>query len=71
MSNKFVFPIEAYKDGIDDENARIIEILTSGDHVWQLDLRYRLLGVKWKQKCRCGFYGVFNDHLVALVKGEK
>jgi len=52
------------------ERERIIELLQSGEHVWQLDTVQRLFGFKWKQRCRCGFYGVFNNHLIALIKGE-
>jgi hypothetical protein len=44
----------------------IIELLE--EHVWQLDVAPN---GKWKQRCRCGFYGVFNDHLIALIKGGK
>ena len=52
------------------ERERIIKLLSSGEHVWQLDVIQRLFRFSWKQRCRCGFYGVFNDHLIALIKGE-
>lgn len=48
---------------------RISKILE--EHVWQLEVKHRILGFKWKQRCRCGFYGVFNEHLTALIKGGK
>lgn len=54
-----------------DERSRTIELLESGEHVWQVEFNKRFFGPAWKQKCRCGFYGVFNDHLAALIKGEK
>lgn len=47
---------------------RIIKLLE--EHVWQLEVKHKILGFKWKQRCRCGFYGVFNKHLIALIKGE-
>jgi hypothetical protein len=55
-----------YLAGIEAENERILGLLE--EHVWQLDVRP---DGKWKQRCRCGFYGVFNNHLIALIKGEK
>lgn len=48
--------------------SEVVELLESGKHVLQLDIAPN---GKWKQRCRCGFYGLFNDHLVALIKGEK
>ena len=45
---------------------RIIKLLE--EHVWQLDIAP---DKSWKQRCRCGFYGVFNEHLTALIKGKK
>jgi hypothetical protein len=56
------------KHGIKCEQQRTIELLESGKHVFQLDIAPN---GKWKQRCRCGFYGIFNDHLIALIKGEK
>jgi len=50
--------------------SEVVELLESGKHAWQVDIKHRLLGFSWKQRCRCGFYGIFNDHLVALIKGE-
>lgn len=47
---------------------RIIKLLE--EHVWQVEFNKRFFGPAWKQKCRCGHYGVFNDHLAALIKGE-
>lgn len=46
----------------DDHIIKLLE-----EHVWQLDVAP---DGKWKQRCRCGFYGVFNDHLIELIKGE-
>jgi hypothetical protein len=48
--------------------SEVVELLESGKHILQLDIAPN---GKWKQRCRCGFYGLFNDHLVALIKGEK
>lgn len=57
-----------YGRGWADAEARTIKLLE--EHVWQIDLDYRLFSFKWKQRCRCGFYGVFNEHLISLIKGE-
>ena len=59
-----------FQYGVEAERERIIELLSSGEHAWQLDVIQRLFRFSWKQRCRCGFYGVFNDHLIALIKGE-
>lgn len=53
--------------GMKLEQQRTIELLESGKHVLQLDIAPN---GKWKQRCRCGFYGIFNDHLAKLIKGE-
>lgn len=50
----------------EEKNEHVIKLLE--EHVWQLDIAP---SGKWEQRCRCGFYGVFNDHLIALIKGEK
>jgi hypothetical protein len=47
--------------------SEVVELLESGKHVFQLDIAPN---GKWKQRCRCGFYGAFNDHLIALIRGE-
>lgn len=52
--------------GIRYEQEHTIKLLEK--HVWQLDVAPN---GKWKQRCRCGFYGVFNEHLIALIKGEQ
>lgn len=57
--------------GIQLSQDRIARLLKSGDHVVQFETESHLFGFKWKQRCRCGFYGIFNDHLVDLIKGEK
>ena len=64
------FERQCYDWGWSDSEERIIKLLSSGEHVWQLDVIQRLFRFSWKQRCRCGFYGVFNDHLIALIKGE-
>jgi len=58
----------AYDLGRADVRSEVIKFL--GEHVMQLEIKHRLFGFNWKQRCRCGFYGVFNDHLIALIKGE-
>jgi hypothetical protein len=52
-------------EGIEFEQERIIKLLE--EHVWQLDVAPN---GKWKQRCRCGFYGVFNEHLIELINGD-
>jgi hypothetical protein len=54
-----------FYDGIEVEQSRTIKLLET--HVWQLDIAP---DGKWKQRCRCGFYGVFNEHIIELIKGE-
>lgn len=50
------------------EQDRIIKLLDK--HVCQFEVEHKTPDFKWKQRCRCGFYGVFNEHLIALIKGE-
>lgn len=54
-----------FYDGIEVEQSRTIKLLEA--HVWQLDIAP---DGSWEQRCRCGFYGVFNDHIIRLIKGE-
>lgn len=63
--NEAVLAAEAYTE------QRIIKLLESGEHVVQFEFESRVFKSAWKQKCRCGYYGVFNEHLIALIKGEK
>ena len=56
----------AFDLGWEASEERIIKLLE--EHVWQLDIAP---DKSWKQRCRCGFYGVFNEHLTALIKGKK
>ena len=58
--------IDCIEKGQKMEREHIIKLLE--EHVWQLDIAP---DKSWKQRCHCGFYGVFNDHLAALIKGEK
>jgi hypothetical protein len=59
--------------GIQLEREKTIKLLSDGEHVWQAELKRGFFGYgyKWKQRCRCGFYGVFNDHLIDLIKKER
>lgn len=61
-------PAEMLREVRLDEQDRIIKLLD--EHVLQLEVKHRILGFTWKQRCRCGFYGVFNEHLTALINGE-
>lgn len=58
----------AFEDGVNWERARVSKFLD--EHVAQFEIVQRLFGFSWKQRCRCGFYGVFNKHLTELMKGE-
>lgn len=75
MANKLIYSKKdldhCMEVGIKLERSRTVELLESGEHVWQVEFNKRFFGPAWKQKCRCGFYGVFNEHLVALIKEEK
>jgi hypothetical protein len=56
---------ERFYEGIEFQQSRTIKLLET--HVWQLDIAP---DGKWEQRCRCGFYGVFNEHIIELIKGE-
>ncbi len=58
--------VNGWEFGIKQTEEHFIKLL--GKHVWQLDIAP---DGKWEQRCRCGFYGVFNEHLTELIKGEK
>ncbi len=57
--------VNGWEFGIKQTEELIINLLE--EHVWQLDVGP---DGEWKQRCRCGFYGVFNDHLIKLIKGD-
>lgn len=75
MSNKLIYSKKdldhCMEVGIELERSRTVALLESGEHVWQVEFKNRFFKSAWKQKCRCGFYGIFNDHLIALIEGEK
>lgn len=54
--------------GKEEEQKRITQVLE--DHVWQIDVKYKIFGFKWKQRCRCGSYGVFNEHLLNMIGAQ-
>lgn len=58
--------VNGWEFGIKQTEEHFTNLL--GEHVWQLDVAP---DGKWEQRCRCGFYGVFNEHLIALIKREK
>lgn len=59
---------ENWLEGYEAAERRIAQVLE--DHVWQIDVKYKIFGFKWKQRCRCGSYGVFNEHLLNMIGAQ-